>query len=501
MEPFSLAIRPVRTERIPPDPKGAAQGMQRIGYTLEEAIADLVDNSIDASAAHVLTRFFRNDHSLTQVAIVDDGLGMDETSLHRAMQYGVQAQHKQSDLGKYGIGLKTASFSQCQSLSVLSRRDRVTSGRRWTLTRMQDDWRCEVLDPVACAEVLDQNWGDLDLSVHGTVVLWDDLDALSTNNSDINKLISRIITKKLPLDLGIRFHRFIESGRVEILCDVFNRDGNLIVPVPVAALDPFAYAKTGTGGYPITFQLEFPGLGFLDMVAHIWPPKSESPEYKLGGGKVAERQGFYFYRNDRLIQVGGWNAVRESDSEPHFSLARVMIDLPPVLDGTFGLLIQKSKVVPPPSFKTLVEAVRSGKTSFGDYIAAADEAYRASAIPVSSEVILPGKGLPVALQRKIARIVAGDSEQAREIQFEWRQFESDGLFEPDAANDVIYLNLQYRPLLAEKGSHSSSDIPLIKSLLFLLLSPDLQQRRMSKKRSEWHEQCNEVLAAALKAMQ
>lgn len=66
----------------------------------------------------------------------------------------------------------------------MSRKGRVTSGRRWTLTRMQDDWRCEVLDPVACAAVLDQHWGDLDLSVHGTVVLWDELDALSTNNSD-----------------------------------------------------------------------------------------------------------------------------------------------------------------------------------------------------------------------------------------------------------------------------------------------------------------------------
>jgi|ERR1017187_700006 signal transduction histidine kinase len=117
---FKLIVKPVRTERIPPDPKGAAQGMQRIGYSLEEAIADLVDNSIDARASKILIRFFRNETSITQVAIVDNGKGMNESALHNAMQYGVQTKHTQADLGKYGIGLKTASFSQCQSLSVFS---------------------------------------------------------------------------------------------------------------------------------------------------------------------------------------------------------------------------------------------------------------------------------------------------------------------------------------------------------------------------------------------
>ena len=127
------------------------------------------------------------------------------------------------------------------------------------------------------------------------------------------------------------------------------------------------------------------GRGMLNMIAHIWPAKSEKPEYKLGGGRVAERQGFYFYRNNRLIQGGGWNKVRESDSEPHFSLARVLIDLPPSLDAAFGLTIQKSKVVPPSPFKSLVKAAKAGNTTFEDYIAAADETYRDSTVQDTPE--------------------------------------------------------------------------------------------------------------------
>jgi len=496
-----LTVKHVKTERIPPDPKGAALGMQRIGYSLEEAVADLVDNSIDASASNILVRFFRNANSVTQVAFVDNGKGMDETTLHRAMQYGVQTEHHQSDLGKYGIGLKTASFSQCQSLSVFSKQKGLVHGRRWTLTRMQDDWRCEILDPEGCRLLFEQKWGGISLEKSGTIVLWDDLDALSSGSSDVNKLVSKIISKSLPVDLGIRFHRFLSAGTVSLMCDVFNHDGGDIAPVPILPLDPFDYGKTGRNGYPISFHVEVPGRGKLCMAAHIWPPKSEKPEYKLGGGRVAERQGFYFYRNDRLIQVGGWNGVRESDSEPHLSLARVLVDLPPSLDATFGLLIQKSKVVPPPSFKSLVKTARAGNTSFDDYIAAADESYRASSTHVAPQIMVPGKGLPVSLQRKLGRILSAGENHVREIQFEWKEMDSSLFFEADPGNDVVYLNLVYRPLLAEKRSHSSSDIPLVKSLLFLLVSPHLQQERRSKRSDDWHARCNQILIAAIRAMQ
>jgi hypothetical protein len=129
---------------------------------------------------------------------------MDEKTLHRAMPYGVQTHHQQSDLGKYGIGLKTASFSQCQSLSVFSKHDGVVNGRRWTLTRMQDDWRCDVLDSTESARLFEKDWGGLVLQKNGTIILWDQLDALSGGTKDVNKLISKIITRSLPLQTPTR---------------------------------------------------------------------------------------------------------------------------------------------------------------------------------------------------------------------------------------------------------------------------------------------------------
>ncbi|HJX83255.1 MAG TPA: ATP-binding protein, partial [Candidatus Angelobacter sp.] len=387
-----FAVRAIRVEKLPPNPKGTAQALQRVGYTLEDALADLIDNSIDANARKVLLRFFRDSTKLTRVAIVDDGGGMDETTLHQAMQFGVQIAHKKHDLGKYGIGLKTASFSQCQTLSVFSKQNGKSNGRRWTLTRMEDDWRCEILDPQASAALFQLHWNDVTLDQHGTIVLWEDLDALASGN-DIDK-VTRKITKRLPVELGLRFHRFIADGRLSLQCDVSNFDTAEIAPVIIQPQDPFGYSHPGRDGYPVTFDVSLPKRGRLDLEAHIWPAKSETPEYKLGGGRVAERQGFYFYRNDRLIQGGGWNLVRESDSEPHSSLARVSIDLSSELDSAFGLTIQKSKVVPPPDFRAQVLAARCGNTSFDDYITAAVATYRDGHDEDEDELLVPGLGLP-----------------------------------------------------------------------------------------------------------
>ena len=492
-----FAIRSTKSERLPPDPRGTAQALQRIGYNLEDALADLIDNSIDAQARNVLIRFLRDTKRITKVAIIDDGLGMDEDKLHRAMQYGVQVPHGSKDLGKYGVGLKTASFSQCQSLSVFSRQDGAVNGRRWTLTKMQDEWRCEILDPAASAALFHASWGQLDLKTHGTIVLWEDLDALGAG-TDIDKLV-RKINNRLPVELGLRFHRFIARGLLSLWCEIYNFDAPDVAPIEVQAYDPFAYAISGRKGYPINFDVHLQGRGVLTLNAHIWPAKSVAAGYKLGGGRVAERQGFYFYRNDRLIQGGGWNSIRESDSEPHSSLARVAIDLPPGLDSAFNLTIQKSKVVPPTDFKAAVLSARKGNTSFEDYIAAAVDTYRDVTDEEDHKQLTPGAGLPVALQRKISSILSADS-RARQIRFEWTDLDHDLFFFADPAAETVYLNSNYRSRFVEKGAHSTSDVPLVKLLLFLLLSPDLKKSRSSKKRNEWHAICNEMLVAAVKGL-
>jgi hypothetical protein len=151
----------------------------------------------------------------------------------------------------------------------------------------------------------------------------------------------------------------------------------------VAALNPFDYDTQQTKFQPRAFPLDLSPLGTLIMEAHIWPPRSTSKNYKLD--RAVGRQGFYFYRNDRLLQAGGWNDLR-ADTEPHLSLARVMIDLPPQFDAYFSLDVQKASIKAPPSFlTTLKAAVDNQKSGFGAYLREAERAYRKRLILVSRQ--------------------------------------------------------------------------------------------------------------------
>ncbi len=118
---YELDIGTKGVESILPDPERTKEAFSRIGYSLEEAIADLVDNSVDAGATDVLVRLLYDRKNIRRVFVVDNGRGMSEETLRRAMQFGSTLRHKRNDLGKYGIGLKSASLSQCDQFSVLRR--------------------------------------------------------------------------------------------------------------------------------------------------------------------------------------------------------------------------------------------------------------------------------------------------------------------------------------------------------------------------------------------
>lgn len=130
-------IEVARTETLPPNPKREAVFLSRLGYKVHEALADLVDNSIDARANKILIRFVRTADKIARVLIIDDGSGMDDDTLMEAMHFGSKNEKDDDELGKYGIGLKTASLSQAKTVTVLSRQGSAYTGRRWTseLTR------------------------------------------------------------------------------------------------------------------------------------------------------------------------------------------------------------------------------------------------------------------------------------------------------------------------------------------------------------------------------
>ncbi|MDB4779061.1 ATP-binding protein, partial [Verrucomicrobia bacterium] len=330
---------------IKPDPARLISALSHIGYKLEDSISDLVDNSISAHAKNVLIRFLHDGENITQILVADDGVGMRPSVLKESMRFGSAEASDISSLGKYGLGLKLASLAYCNDLRVTSKVDRSYSGLSWSVEGISSGWQCERLGKQICSNLLRQEFGPISFAESGTVVQWCDLKNLPTHKKGLRSLLGGI-EKRLRLHIGTRFHRFIQGERVSIHMDQQLSHGE---PedywVTIQPLDPFGYEKSGNEEFPSKFRSPpIGGVGNIEFEAHIWPPKSESENYRLGK-RTSSSQGFFVYRNDRLIQAGGWLGLVNDETEAHSSLARIKMDLPPGLEDLFSLNVQKSSVI------------------------------------------------------------------------------------------------------------------------------------------------------------
>lgn len=322
----ALGLEADGIKQILPDAEGVFDAIGRVGYEFEQAIADLVDNSIDAGAANALIRFNHDGKAVGSVAVIDDGDGMSGEQLDKAMSFGARTGKGDDSLGKYGMGLKSASFSQCDVLTVIASSSGRIEGRRWTAEKARADWLCETLRKGDAKAYLTYNADRVDAKAHGTLVEWNRLDAMSHSMQRPEHMIETRF-RQLSNHLGLVFHRFLESGRLRIRMDAIDlASGSRGFAQDVEALNPFPRV-TGLKGYPRVFSFRLPGGPKVSFTAHVWHRNANDAGFKLGGGRLAKRQGMYIYRNDRIIQAGGWNGLR-NDAEVHSSLARIEFDLP-----------------------------------------------------------------------------------------------------------------------------------------------------------------------------
>lgn len=493
-------IRAESTETLPPVDRRSAEWFPRLGYNLSEAIADLIDNSLDAKATKAWIRIVRTEETIQRVLIADNGDGMTARELAEAMRFGGGRPKPGMELGKYGIGLKLASLSQAKTVTVMTRQGNQCAGRRWRAENIARGWICEILAVDEVTSYLSTKLGDIDLRKKGTVVIWEDLEHLKATPTSIDATIQKTV-RDLSHELGLRFHRFIANMRLQISIDAqLSNTASSGVFVAVKALDPFSYATAGKPGYPISLPINLIGTGKLTLECHIWPPNTNAPGYKLGGGKVSARQGFYFYRNDRLIQAGGWNHCRDDDSEPHLSLARVRIDLPSSLDGAFKLDIKKSGVEPPPTFSTTVNSAVLGASSFKQFTTDAQAAYRKEKAAAGALFpFLPNKGFPAGPKAAARRLLRekGDGHPSL-VDFIWDELDPDKLIGLDRNGNRLVLNNLYRNRVLESGRASATDAALVKMLLLLLLQPEMSKKAVSARSREWLQKVNHVLVATLK---
>lgn len=502
----TYAIVPItKSETVVPDPGRLIFALRQIGYSLEQALSDLIDNAVAAGAANVLIRFVWTGERILSLAVIDDGHGMSEEELRNAMRFGSRERDRTTSLGKFGLGLKLASFSHARQLTLVSVANGVAGGRRWTLEGIRRNWGCGVLEAGQAATIASAPWSPIDLSSSGTIVIWEDIDKLPVSKRGL-RFTLRALHRRMELHLGLHFHRFIQSGRLRIFVDqqeAGRTEQGIRAEIP--PLDPFGYQESPAAEFPARLRFVVPGIGTIHADAHIWPPNSTQPEYKLGN-RAASRQGFWFYRNDRLIQAGGWNGLVQHDTEPHSSLARLSIDLPPELDASFSLNVQKSAVIAPPGFAEAVrDAVSDDGITFEAYRQRAQATYRnKDRKALGTRTVVPGLGLPQLIAEEFAPIRRGAAressegadEECRRIDIVWTFLPEQEFFRIDSERGRLLLNLSYRETVLAGLRATADDVPMIKTMLLCLVSDDLRTPTLSEKRRREHARLNRILIAA-----
>ncbi|GAA3489279.1 ATP-binding protein [Streptomyces cremeus] len=490
---------------LPPD-AGYGKALRSQGYGFEVAVADLIDNSIDAGADKVVVHFLRDAERILTLLIIDNGRGMDDASLDAAMTVGRRREYGDGALGMYGTGLKAASLSRAGSLTAVSRTRRSrAAGRLLTAEGMEDGFRCDTVDPRYAQDLIDRYDGIIEW--HGTVVRWDrvsNFDTVARGQSD--QYLSRAIAR-LETHLGLYLHRFLQQGlKLDIaVWDVSATDGvrgslgEEVDHIAVEALDPFGYKVPGKAGYPLVITAPVEGVGDVDLTAHIWPAKSKQAGFRQVGS-LNERQGFYFYRNDRLVQAGGWNGLRSP--EGHLALARIAVDLPSPSNDVFSLDVKKEGVTVTPAFTLgLDKAQAANGVTFHGYLADAENAYRDGAKRteiVRKAVTAPGKGLDPKIKRVIKEELP-EKPGEEPIAFTWTALPEDVFFDLDRENNAVLLNKTFREDFTDGRRGGSNDTPMLKTLLYLLLEDCFGLGRWERARQDRIDYWNTILLTSARA--
>lgn len=328
----------VKIENMP-SPNVLMNSMRSIGYTFKTAVADIVDNSISASAKNVFISIPINDDDLF-VTILDDGKGMSRDDLFNAMKYGSDREYTSADLGRFGLGLKSASLSQCRVLTVISKKDSEISAFQWNLDSVGKKWDCielesEELIEVPCFEKL----SGMEM---GTLVIWQNFDiAYKKSGGRVREYLSDEMADA-EKHLKLVFHRFL-SNKFKPFKIYVNND--LLEP-----FDPFLIDHPKTDSKKVSeITVEGETIKIQPFILPHMNDLRDEDISKLGGTEALRNdQGFYIYRNDRLIIYGKWFRLSLASVSPELlKYGRIKVDIPNSLDEIWDIDIKKQNATIP----------------------------------------------------------------------------------------------------------------------------------------------------------
>ncbi len=358
--------------KLEPEPRILIESLRDIGYSFNSALADIIDNSITAGARIVSIYAIPSDNF--QVAVIDDGDGLSRDDLMQAMRLGSanpRQDRKPNDLGRFGLGLKTASFSQCRRLTVASKFNGVISAFTWDLDTVVANNEWTVIEPDSLADIpfVDE------LAVSGTLVLWEKVDRIEGNKIISNMNYERVISEAQDY-LELVFHRYLagEQGLKRIEMSVNNRQ---LMPI-----DPFNVKNPATIQHPK--EAVCPGV---TMQAFTLPHRSnycsqsEYDKFGLPGGYL-KNQGVYLYRAKRLILYGTWFGIAKKTALTQ--LARVKIDIDVNHDEEWKIDVKKVSAQLPEEVRARLKQLIS---SIG---APSKKIYRRRGARLTSPSVYPG---------------------------------------------------------------------------------------------------------------
>lgn len=345
-----------RTIEVMPSARRLVTSLRDIGYDFTTAVADIVDNSVSAGADRIDVDI-EFDGPRSRIVIADNGSGMSDRTLTEALRFGTRRGYADGDLGRYGLGLKTASLSQCRRLTVITKpaHDPArTYTRTLDLDHVEDVDRWEITRDVSPSGRLLANSRLADRS--GTVVIWEQLDRLLPDKRPDTSLTARRfeqLAKRAGEYLGMVFHRFLEDSASRLIKITVN--GGKVDP-----WNPFAPMERRTVELPgrIFELVDGETVAEVTLQSFVLPPKSRFSsaaafERMSGPEKWNRQQGLYIYRADRLIQGGGWCGLRAIDE--HTKLARAALDFPTALDSLFQVNVAKMRVLLPSQLRPQLE--------------------------------------------------------------------------------------------------------------------------------------------------
>jgi hypothetical protein len=341
---------------LPPPAHALVQSLRSLGYSFNAAIADIVDNSIAANATEIKITI-DTDHSGLFVIIADNGRGMDRATLIEAMALGSKNPldlRSEDDLGRFGMGLKTASFSQATILTCVTRKNDAVIGARWDLDRVaKHDWKIQLFDQNTCLEMIPEYFN---VDTDGTTIIWRNCDRAIENIQNAEMVDHRVGSLIIELrdHLALIFHKFLDRHHPVNISIILNN--HEIVPK-----DPFCRLTKKAAAPASTLMLDenIPlGKGEIQIRGYTLPHpskiKTKALEHEISmDGDYFNGQGFYVYRAHRLLTWGTWFRILPKNESN--KLARVELNIPNTMDELWRLDIKKSTVELPTEIKAQIK--------------------------------------------------------------------------------------------------------------------------------------------------